>query len=297
MQLEECDGYGIHQPIGEPQLEHFTSTQMFYDVPENQANHDPVGRPIMHASGEKHVTGEAMYAADLQYLNMVYMAYVLSPVAMGRIDYVDCSEALQLPGVITYIDHKDVPGNLIISHWDSMVFAKDEVYYHGQPIGAIVATDHELARRAANMVKVNISKTKTPIITIEDAIREKNFHNPEGYHVRSSLLSQDEPAKNDWSEYKRVVKGTLRMGGQEHFYLETQNCIAIPGEGDEMEIISSTQCVNDVQKEVAHALGVPYHKVTVKVRRIGGGFGGKESICGLFAAAAAIAAAKYVQYT
>jgi xanthine dehydrogenase molybdopterin-binding subunit B len=82
------------------------------------------------------------------------------------------------------------------------------------------------------------------------------------------------------------------MGGQEHFYLETQNAVAIPGESGEMEVISSTQCVNDVQRDSSMALGVPRHKIKVTVKRIGGGFGGKESICGLFAAAAAVAAVK-----
>lgn len=82
------------------------------------------------------------------------------------------------------------------------------------------------------------------------------------------------------------------MNGQEHFYLETNNCVVLPGEDDEMEVISSTQGVDEVQGEIAAALGVPRHKIVVKVKRIGGGFGGKESVCGLFAAAAAVAAKK-----
>ena len=293
LRLEEFENYRLDEPLGEPKLEHFTSTQIFYDVPANQPSHDPVGRPLMHVSGEKHVTGEAIYSADIQLLDMVHMAYVLSTVASGRIDHVDLTDAMELPGVIAYIDHNDVPGNNVISHWNSVLFAKEEINYHGQPIGAILAKDHETARRAAFLVKVSVSPAK-PIITIDEAIQENSFHNPGGYHVISSTLENEQPIKSDWSKYSRVVEGSVRMGGQEHFYLETQNCIAIPGEDQEMEIISSTQCVNDVQKEVAAALGVPYHKVTVKVRRIGGGFGGKESICGLFGAAAAVGAFKYV---
>ncbi|KAE9550987.1 hypothetical protein FO519_005802 [Halicephalobus sp. NKZ332] len=291
LKIMDFENYKVDQPVGEPRLEHFTSTQIFYDVPEDQAPHDPVGRPVMHASGEKHVTGEAIYSADIQLLDMLYVAYVMSPVASGTIEYVDVTAAMELPGVVAYIDHKDVPGNNVISHWNSVLFAKEEVSYHGQPIGAIIAKDHETARRGAFLTKVNISPKK-PIVTIEDAIRENAFHNPEGYHVRSSLLENSTAIETDWSKYSRVVEGSIRMGGQEHFYLETQNCIAIPGEDQEMEVISSTQCVNDIQKEVAAALGVPYHKVTVKVRRIGGGFGGKESIGGLFAGTAAIAAFK-----
>uniref|UniRef100_A0A914P451 Serine/threonine specific protein phosphatases domain-containing protein n=1 Tax=Panagrolaimus davidi TaxID=227884 RepID=A0A914P451_9BILA len=98
----------IDEPVGEPQLEHFTSTQIYHDVPEDQPAHDPVGRPIMHQSGEKHVTGEALYSCDLQYPDMLYMAFVCSPVAAGTIDYVDITEALELPGVVSYIDHNDI---------------------------------------------------------------------------------------------------------------------------------------------------------------------------------------------
>jgi xanthine dehydrogenase/oxidase len=111
-------------------------------------------------------------------------------------------------------------------------------------------------------------------------------------HSQTGENNNNEWRPTDWSKYERVVKGQVRIGGQEHFYLETQNCLVIPGEVDELEVISSTQSVTDVQIEVSQALGVARHKVNVKVKRIGGGFGGKESCCGVFATAAAVAAVK-----
>lgn len=128
------------------------------------------------------------------------------------------------------------------------------------------------------------------------------------FYVHSSMAEGGDLKTYEWSQYDKIIEGNpdaihmslnlcsgeVRMGGQEHFYLETQNCLVIPGEDQELEVVSSTQCVNDVQGDVCRALGIPRHKVVVKVKRIGGGFGGKESCCGQYAAAAAVAAVKYV---
>lgn len=162
---------------------------------------------------------------------------------------------------------------------------------------------------------MDISKDQ-PIVSIEDAIVADSYHlYPLILHSQLNVEEKEEWQPTDWTAYKHVVEGQVRIGGQEHFYLETQNCVAIPGECDEIDIISSTQSVSDVQIEVSQALGVPRHKVNVKVKRIGGelnshisitmnlmnnqiikgGFGGKESCCGLFATAAAVGAVKYRQ--
>lgn len=219
------------------------------------------------------------------------MAYVTSPTASGKILNVDTTQALAMPGVVAYIDHTDVPGTLLIVHNDTPVFAKDIVEFHCQPIGAIIAVEHELARRAAALVKVTIEKTP-PVVTIEQAIEKQAYINTQPYYIHSSLLDNEKVKEYDWGKYEKVVEGRIRVGGQEHFYLETHNAIAIPGEDDEIEIISSTQGVSDVQRDVSWVLGVPRHKIVVKVKRIGGGFGGKESASGLFAAGAAVAAKK-----
>uniref|UniRef100_A0A183CH64 Ald_Xan_dh_C domain-containing protein n=1 Tax=Globodera pallida TaxID=36090 RepID=A0A183CH64_GLOPA len=177
---------------------------------------------------------------------------------------------------------------------------KRQSYLFPEPfrIHTIIANDTETARRAASLVHVEILKSdyeEKAIITIEEAIKRQSYLFPEPFRIHSSLAEPNATIKSeiDWKKFSRTIKGQIRIGGQEHFYLETQNCCAIPGEGDEMHIISSTQSVNDVQGDVATVLGVARNVVTVTVRRIGGGFGGKESCSGLFAGAAAIAAKKF----
>lgn len=276
----------------------FHSTQIYQDVARTQNPIDPVGRPLMHASGEKHTTGEAVYTTDIALpADCLHLAYVQAPVACGTLTSLDFSAALTMPGVVGAIDWRDVPGMLLITHhWDVPIFVKDKISYHGQPLAAICATDHETARRAAALVRVSVEREEAKaIVTIEEAIDQRNFLFPAPLRIHSSLALPEakERVPIDWAKYKRVVQGQIRIGGQEHFYLETQNCVAIPGERDEMHIVASTQAVNDVQGDVCNALGVQRNAVAVSVRRIGGGFGGKESCCGLFAAAAAIAAKKF----
>uniref|UniRef100_A0A914HAN1 FAD-binding PCMH-type domain-containing protein n=1 Tax=Globodera rostochiensis TaxID=31243 RepID=A0A914HAN1_GLORO len=231
---------------------HFESTQIYQDCLPSQNKTDPVGRPLMHSSGEKHTTGEAIYTTDVQLpSDCLYMAYVTSPVSCGKIiGNPDYSSALCLDGVIGHVDWRDVPGSLMISHSNDVpLFATDQtsISYHGQPIAAIIANDNETARRAASLVHF--------------------FERTKCKQLNRKLIGK---------KFSRTIKGQIRIG-----------------EGDEMHIISSTQSVNDVQGDVATVLGVARNVVTVTVRRIGGGFGGKESCTGLFAGAAAIAAKKF----
>ncbi|VDL72620.1 unnamed protein product [Nippostrongylus brasiliensis] len=165
-----------------------------------------------------------------------------------------------------------------------------QISYHCQPIGAIIAEDHELARRAANAVKLTYCR-EPALISIEDAI-EADSYLMQPLVIHSSLLENEKVVENDWSKYDHVVEGEVKMGGQEHFYLETQQCVVIPHEDDELEIITSAQGTNEVQMETAKCLGIPAHKIVVKVKRIGGGFGGKESTAPLLSVPAAIAARK-----
>ncbi|WKY06780.1 hypothetical protein Q1695_006737 [Nippostrongylus brasiliensis] len=247
------------------------STQVYQEVPADQPAHDPVGRAIPHASGRKHVTGEAIYCQDIPVANCLHMALVLSPIASGVLESVDPTDALAIEGVVAYIDANDIS-------------------YHCQPIGAIIAEDHELARRAANAVKLTYCR-EPALISIEDAI-EADSYLMQPLVIHSSLLENEKVVENDWSKYDHVVEGEVKMGGQEHFYLETQQCVVIPHEDDELEIITSAQGTNEVQMETAKCLGIPAHKIVVKVKRIGGGFGGKESTAPLLSVPAAIAARK-----
>ncbi|ETN75573.1 putative xanthine dehydrogenase, small subunit [Necator americanus] len=277
--------------IGQDIPDELEATQVFQQVPVDQPLHDPVGRPLPHVSGEKHVTGEAVYCNDIRVANCLHMAFVMSPIACGTLGSVDASDALAMDGVLAYIDDDDVmEGAKLGHHSDTPVFVKDKITYHGQPIGAIVAVDHETARRAANAVRIEYSRDQ-PIVTIEDAIRENSFLG-QPLVIHSSLLDNENVVKHDWSKYEHVVEGEIKMGGQEHFYLETQQCVVIPHEDDELEILTSAQGVNDVQMETAKCLGIPAHKIVVKVKRIGGGFGGKESTGPLLSVPAAIAARK-----
>lgn len=184
---------------------HFT--QLYQDVPEGQLDSDPVHRPIMHQSGQKHVTGEAIYAMDMKVAGCLHMAYVKSHVANGVLGAVDISQAQQEPGFVDYIDWRDVQGNLVFNHWGVALFAKDRVLYHCQPIGAVIATDHESARRAANKVKVEITPEKG-VITIEDAIAADSYHMHQfKVHSQCAENSENEYKPTDWSKYSRVVEG------------------------------------------------------------------------------------------
>uniref|UniRef100_A0A9J2Q8P4 xanthine dehydrogenase n=1 Tax=Ascaris lumbricoides TaxID=6252 RepID=A0A9J2Q8P4_ASCLU len=268
----------------------FRSTQLYPDVPSDQPLSDPVGRPILHQSAVRQLTGEALYCDDVDVLGALHLAFVLSSIACGELVGVDTSAALKVPGVVAYIDSRDVHDGFLIEG-DTPVFVERKISYYGQPIGAIVAHDHETARRAAHLVKVTCRPQKA-IVTMEEAENEESFLTHRLFQVHSSLLNGDTVAEFDWSNYDKVVRGSVRCGAQEHFYLETHQCLVIPGECDEISVVSSTQNVNEVQMSISEALGVPQHKVSVRVRRIGGGFGGKAHCCSLFAVPTAIAAVK-----
>ncbi|CAJ0569018.1 unnamed protein product, partial [Mesorhabditis spiculigera] len=278
--------------IGDTISQSLEATQLYQEVPDGQPVHDPVGRPIQHVSGEKHTTGEAMYTTDVNIAGLLHAALVLAPIAHGTIDSVDATKALEIDGVVAYFDHSDLPTDRLMGHHDdTLVFAKDEVTYHCQPIGIIVARDHETARRGANAVQVQCTAGK-PIVTVEEAI-EANSWTGQPFQVHSQL-SEGKPEwkMNDWTQYKRIVEGTIKMGGQEHFYFETHNCIAIPNEDRGIDMIVSTQGVNDVQIEVSKILNIPRNRVNIRVKRVGGGFGGKESTNSLSAVPCALAALK-----
>uniref|UniRef100_A0AC35U6V0 Xanthine dehydrogenase n=1 Tax=Rhabditophanes sp. KR3021 TaxID=114890 RepID=A0AC35U6V0_9BILA len=291
----QFDDYGVESALIEPSLPPFKTSQIYFDVPKHQPDHDPVGRPLQHVSGEKHTTGEAIYCSDVKIADCLHMAFLLAPVASARINSVDYTEAMKLPGVRAYFDRNDIAPGTKIGHGDTLVYAEDEITYHGQPIAAIVAEDHETARKAVSKIKLDFT-VKKPILTIEQAKEAGSVLHISGMNLYSSYTeNNNQRIFFDYDKIKRKVTGVVKMGGQEHFYLETQQCIAIPLEDDELDIISSTQCVSDVQRDVCTATKIPRHKLNVRVRRIGGGFGGKESTGGMLAAPAAIAALKLRQ--
>jgi xanthine dehydrogenase large subunit len=244
-----------------------------------------VRRPIAHDSAERHVAGSAAYLDDLREPEgTLHVAPGGSPVARGRIKTLDLSAVRSAPGVIAVITPADIPGhnNIGAIVADEPLFADKQVVFHGQPLFAVVATSYLAARRAVKLAKIE-TDAEQPLITVEDGLKA-------GSRVLDDydFIVGDVAAAIAASPHR--VKGTLHIGGQEHFYLEGQAALAIPGEAGEMHIHSSTQHPSEVQHIVAHLLHVKQAAVTVEVRRMGGAFGGKESQATQWAAMAALAA-------
>ncbi len=244
-------------------------------------------RPIAHDSATLYVTGEARYIDDIAFpADGLHIALGLSDRAHARITAIDVSACLASPDVITVLTPADIPGENDASpvFGDDPIFADDIVEYHGQAIFAIVARSAKAARVAAK--KAQISYADLPaIITIEDALAQNHLLEPPYVLTNGSVETALADAKHNLS-------GSIRIGGQEHFYLEGQAAYAMPGESGDIAISVSSQHPTEVQHKVAHALGVPFHAVTVDVRRMGGGFGGKESQSNLPAIVAALAVRK-----
>lgn len=263
------------------------STQVYEKVPDDQPNHDAVGRPKVHMSAYKQTTGEAIYIDDMpKWENELYLALVLSSKAHAKILTIDPTEALKLDGVHRFFNAKDLSGhgNEVgpIFH-DETVFVKDKVISQGQIIGAIVADNQPLAQRAARMVKIEYEDLSPIIVTIEDAIEQKSYHGETKKMIRGDC-------EKAFAESDHVIEGECRMGGQEHFYLETHAAIAIPRDSDELEVFASTQHPSEIQKLIAHVCEMPISKVVCRAKRMGGGFGGKESRGMLVALPVALAA-------
>ncbi|KAG5351494.1 hypothetical protein C0989_006229 [Termitomyces sp. Mn162] len=252
-----------------------------------------VGKPEPHLSGLKHTTGEAVYTDDMPLVqNEAYGALVLSTRAHAKIISVDASKALEMKGVITFISHNDMPSPKA-NIWgsaalDEYFLAVDEVTAYGQPIGMIVAKTKHEAHRAAKAVEVVYEDIGPIVLTVEEAIEKESFH-PQ-YDRR---MERGDNVDDVLASVEHVAEGTTRMGGQEHFYLETMACRAVPKfESGEMEVFSSTQALTDCQRWAAQVTGVPRNRIVARGKRMGGGFGGKETRPALLSSIVALAAKK-----
>ena len=243
-----------------------------------------VTHPVRHDSAKLHVRGAAAYIDDiLEPQGTLHVAPGLSPVTRGRIHKLDLDPVRAAPGVVAVLTPTDVPGHNHTSHFeDDPLIAEGAVVFRGQVIFAVVATTRDAARRAARLAKVDIAEEK-PILTIEDAIAADAKVLPD-YDFR---VGDPDAAM---AQAPQRLEGVLRIGGQEHFYLEGQAAFAIPGEAGEMLVHSSTQDPTELQNVVAGVLGLPNALVTVETRRMGGAFGGKESQAAQTGALAALAA-------
>ncbi|XP_075060462.1 xanthine dehydrogenase/oxidase isoform X2 [Mixophyes fleayi] len=262
-----------------------SSVQLFQEIPAGQDPDDFVGRPVMHLAAMKQATGEAVYCDDIpHYENELYLALITSTKAHAKIISIDHSMAELTPGFVCFISAKDVPGSNItgIRH-DEEIFAEHVVTCIGHVIGAVVADTQEDAQRAAKAVKVYYEELE-PIITIQEAIDKQSFYQPIK-KIENGNIEQG------FQEADHILQGEIYIGGQEHFYLETHCCIAVPkGEDGEMELFASTQNMTETQAFAASAIGVPLNRIVVRVKRMGGGFGGKESRSTIVSTAVAVAA-------
>ena len=242
-----------------------------------------------HESAERHVTGRADYTDDLVLPQGTLHAYLgLSTVAHGRILSMELSAVRAAPGVIDVLTAEDVPGRndvSPISAGDDPILAPGIVRFHGQPVFAVIAETREQARRAATLARIDyepLPHALDPLAALESG----------GDLVVSGMTLRRGEAAAGLAAAPRRLDGRFAIGGQDHFYLEGQIALAIPGE-DEMTVFTSTQHPTEVQHMVAHALDLPANAVVVNVRRMGGGFGGKETQMNLFCCVAAIAARKW----
>ncbi|WP_349364004.1 MAG: xanthine dehydrogenase molybdopterin binding subunit [Roseitalea porphyridii] len=246
-----------------------------------------VGKGIAHDSAIKHVAGEAVYIDDMPDLpGTLHAALILSPVAAGTLSGIDTARAAATDGVVAIVTAADIPGHNDIAPILSgePLFAERDLDYLGMPVGAVAATSYEQAVRAAHAIDFDIAENE-PVLDVEEAHRRGDYVlDPQ------ELISGDVDAA--LQEADLILEGRLQIGGQDHFYLETQIAYAVPGEDGDMTVHSSTQHPTEVQHHVAHVLGGYANAVDVQVRRMGGGFGGKESQATIIACAAALLARK-----
>ena len=254
-------------------------------MPQNDTPQRYLGQALPHDSAERHVSGRALYIDDIpEPEGILHIAVGGSPVARGKLVSLDVSDVRSAPGVVAVLTAADIPGKNDVSPamGDDPMFAADRVEFIGQALFAVVAHTRDAARRAIRLVKTVIEEEK-PSVTIEDALQRDETVLPDYAFGRGDVAEA-------LSSSPVQLEGTFNIGGQEHFYLEGQVALALPGEGQEMQVYSSTQHPTEVQHAVARVLGVPDAYVTCEVRRMGGGFGGKESQATQWAAIAALAA-------
>ncbi|WP_386077733.1 xanthine dehydrogenase molybdopterin binding subunit [Vreelandella sp. F11] len=243
------------------------------------------GSASFHESAEKHVTGKAAYIDDLAVpADALHVALGLSPVAHGTISQLDLSKVKAAPGVVDVITFHEVPGHTDIGPVfpGDPIFVDQEISYAGQCLFAVAATTLQAARRAVKLAIISIDEQPASLDPVAATEREEFVRPP---HVQT---------RGDWQQAlhqaEQILEGELFVGGQEHFYLEGQACVVHPTEDEGVIVHTSNQHPSETQKLVAEVLDIPFHAVTVEVRRMGGGFGGKETQASPWACIAAIIA-------
>ena len=242
-------------------------------------------RALPHEAGEVHAAGAARYVDDEARARPMLDAWpVLAPHARARITRRDATRARAMSGVARVLFAEDVPGANDVGavRADEPLFAKDEVWFHGQVVALVVGDSIDACRAAAAAVEVDYEPLPA-ILTLEDAIEQKSFHTEESHIRRGDPSSALEASP-------RRIAGTIHSGAQEHFYLETHAAWAERGDEGDVFVSSSTQHPSEVQAVVAHVLDLPKNRVVVQSPRMGGGFGGKETQGNAVAALVALSA-------
>ncbi|XP_059183974.1 aldehyde oxidase 6 isoform X2 [Centropristis striata] len=265
------------------------SLQEFQHVSEGQSDQDPVGRPIMHRSAISQATGEAVYCDDMPHTDgELFLALVTSSRAHAKIKGMDVSEALRLPGVVDVITTEDIPGMKTrpMFGYEEELLAQNEVSCVGQMVCAVVADTRAHAKRGAAAVKIEYEDLPDPVFTQEEAIKKSSYFEPRRMIEQGNVTEA-------FKTVDQVHEGEFQMGGQEHFYMETQSMLVVPvGEEREFNAYVSTQWPAGIQEVIAQTLGIPSNRVTCHVKRVGGAFGGKVVKTGILAGITSVAAWK-----
>ncbi|MFQ5640764.1 MAG: molybdopterin cofactor-binding domain-containing protein, partial [bacterium] len=240
---------------------------------------------MKHLDAAAHTRGESQYVDDVpRPAGLLFAAVFSSPSAHAKITALDIEPALAQAGVAAVFTADDIPGENQIGPLiqDETLLAKDEVHYVGEPVALVVAETPEQAQKAVKKIEMRVSEL--PVIT------DPREAFAQGQIIGAPRTFALGDVDNAWEQCDVVVEGRCDLGGQEHLYMETQRARAIPLEGKCLRVDSSTQSPYAVQRTVAKILGVPHHKIEVDVKRLGGGFGGKEDQATPWSCLAALAA-------
>lgn len=238
-----------------------------------------------HISGKLHLTGTSRFIGDEAPLpGMLHAKFLFSPVAHARIVKLDSSVAASIPGVERIVTASDIPGENQIGHVikDEPLFPEERIMYFGQPLAMVLAEDEILAEEAVKLIQLEYEELPA-ILEIEEADAHQEWYIPE----RKIECGEVQKAL---SEAEHSLSGSTSSAAQEHFYLESQRCRAVPGEGKQITLFAATQSTMEVQEVLSHVLEIPAHNIIVDVPRLGGAFGGKERAGTIWACMAGLAA-------
>ena len=244
-----------------------------------------IGKSVPHDLAVTHACGRSLFIDDIPPMpGELVVGFVGSPVARGSLRSVDSREAIGLPGVVAILTSNDIPGERCFGAIvpDEPFLAEDDLLYVGQPVALIAAETRKAVIAARRAIRLDYV-AEEPTLTIADSICKEEF-------IGSPLTIQRGNAEQALVHAELRLEGTLEIGGQEHFYLETQGSIAVPGPGGEIRLKSSTQYLSQIQTVVARMLGLGMHEVVVESCQMGGAFGGKETQAALPALMAALVA-------